>query len=273
MTPPLRHAPWPARLARALGYRPELRVRAHEIELDALAGVPPLRVAYASDFHAGPTTHPALLEAACEALAAAEPDLLLLGGDFVNRRVEELDQLAPLLGAIPAPLGRYAVLGNHDWLAGGPLVPRLTGLGIDVLTNRNVRLPEPYDDLWLCGLDDHWHGHPDAGAAVAGAHGTRLILMHQPSGLLDLGGEPFAVAFCGHTHGGQIAFPGGTPIVVPYGRLSRRYSRGRYRLEGGRELIVSVGIGCTVLPFRFAADPEVLVCTLRGPPGPAQNTV
>ncbi len=88
--------------------------------------------------------------------------------------------------------------------------------------------------------------------------------MHAPSGLLDLGQERFNLALCGHTHGGQIALPGGAPILVPWGPLSRRYARGRFELSDGATLIVSVGIGCVVVPVRLFTHPEVVVCTLVG---------
>ena len=208
-------------------------------------GGAPLKIAFASDFHAGPTSDPAVLRQACEALRAAQPDVLLLGGDFVTFLPAEIDWLAPELGAITAPHGRYAVLGNHDWWADTPyIVERLESAGIQVLTNRNVRLDSPFDDIWICGLDDHWCGEPDAEAALSGAVGSRVVLMHSPSALLDLDGARFDLALCGHTHGGQLALPGGIPIVVPHGPLSRRYGRGRFALEDGRTLIVSVGLGC-----------------------------
>lgn len=225
-----------------------------------------MTIAYASDFHAGATTNPALLRAACAALRAAAPDVLLLGGDFVTHDPSAVDALAAELGSLPAPLGRFAVLGNHDWWAGAPrVVQGLEAAGITVLVNQSARLPAPFDGVWICGLDDHWSGRPDAAAAVAGADGIRVMLMHAPSGLLDLGHERFDVALCGHTHGGQIALPGGIPIVVPFGPLSRRYCRGRFSLGDGRTLIVSVGLGCVVVPFRLFAAPEILVCQLTAP--------
>jgi predicted MPP superfamily phosphohydrolase len=86
--------------------------------------------------------------------------------------------------------------------------------------------------------------------------------MHAPSGLLDLGEERFDLALCGHTHGGQLALPGGVPLIVPHGRLSRRYARGRFSIGKDRTLVVSVGVGCVVLPLRLFADPEIVVCNL-----------
>ena len=226
--------------------------------------MPPLRIAYASDFHAGPTTDARILKAGCVQLREASADLLLLGGDFVTARPSEIDWLAGELGTIPAPLGRFAVLGNHDhWSDPSYVAQRLEAAGIRVLTNSNVRLREPFDRVWVCGLDDHGSGHPDAKTALQGAHGIRVVLMHAPSGLLDLGAERFDLALCGHTHGGQLALPGGIPIVVPPGPLCRRYARGRFRIREGSTLVVSVGLGCVVLPFRTFADPEVVICTLN----------
>jgi predicted MPP superfamily phosphohydrolase len=260
----LYHGAWPVRLARALGIRPSVRTSRYSIAIDhGSVTLPPLKLAYASDFHAGPTTDPSVLLAACAELRAASPDVLLLGGDFVTVMPGEIDWLAAELGNIPAPFGRYAVLGNHDWWSDvSRIVRRLEAAGIQVLTNRNVRLEPPFHDVWICGIDDHSCGRPDAAAALSGADGIRIVLMHAPSGVLDLAGEHFDLAVCGHTHGGQLALPGGVPIVVPHGRLSRRYARGCFRIEGGRTLVVSVGLGCVVLPFRLFADPEIVVCNL-----------
>jgi predicted MPP superfamily phosphohydrolase len=254
---------WPVRLVRALGIRPRVTTLQHEVMIRTSPEIPALKLAYASDFHAGPTTDPSVLHAACAALRACEPDVLLLGGDYVTLIRSEIDWLAPELGRIPAPFGRFAVLGNHDWWSDATYIAdRLEAEGIRVLMNANVQLAPPFDQVWICGLDDHWSGHPDPTSALSGAEGFRIVLMHAPSGLLDLGAERFDLALCGHTHGGQLALPGGIPIVVPHGPLSRRYARGRFLIEDGRTLIVSVGLGCVVLPLRLFADPEIIVCQL-----------
>jgi predicted MPP superfamily phosphohydrolase len=142
---------------------------------------PPLRIAFASDFHAGPTTHPDLWAAACDALNRAEPDILLLGGDFVVLEARHVDALAARLGQVAAPLGCYAVLGNHDYYAGAEYITRrLEAAGIRMLTNQGIRLPAPHAHVWICGLDDWGYGEPDAAAALDGAEGIRIVLMHNP---------------------------------------------------------------------------------------------
>ena len=252
---------WPARLARALGGPPRVALREFTIALPTAA--PPLKIAFASDFHAGPTTRHDVLVQAFQKLKEAACDVLLLGGDFVCLDAGHVNQIADHIAAIPAPLGRYAVLGNHDlWVDYQRIERTLEAAGVVLLTNRNVRLPPPYQRIWLCGLDDHWSGSPDPAAAFLGAEGIRVVLMHQPSGLLDLNGERFDVAFCGHTHGGQIALPGGYPMVVPEGNLSRKYPAGRYDVATGGTLVVSRGVGCSTIPFRMFSAPEITLCTV-----------
>jgi uncharacterized protein len=257
---------WPARLAWALHPRANVLVDEQTIEVSPSAGAGALRIAFASDFHAGPATAWPLLEAAAARLDELRPDVLLLGGDFVSLDAAPAARLAPLLGKIRAPLGRYAVLGNHDhWSGAAAVVRYLETAGIEMLTNRTVRLPPPFESISLCGLDDHEAGQPDAERAFAGAGDVRIVLMHAPSGVLDIGDRPFTFAVCGHTHGGQIALPNGRPLVVAGGRLSRRYNAGRYSLPGGRTLLVSRGVGCGTLPIRWNSPPTVFLCSVAAP--------
>ncbi len=206
-----------------------------------------------------------VLDRAAAALAAETPDVLLLGGDFVSIRARYVDRVVERFAAIPAPAGRFAVLGNHDHWAGARTVTRaLERAGVDVLTNMNRRLAPPFENVTVCGLDDHMSGYPDADQTFAGATPIRLLLMHSPSGLLDLREQPFTIAFAGHTHGGQIALPGGYPPYVPHGAFSRQYCAGMFELPQHRRLLVSRGVGCSTVPFRWNVPAEVHLCLLRG---------
>jgi uncharacterized protein len=258
---------WPARVAYGLGLQGAIRSTEHIVATAAFpANTPPLRIAFAADFHAGPVTSERLLELACARLADVRADVLLLGGDFVSYRSRNVRALARMLGEIPAPLGRYAVLGNHDhWAGGQHVADTLAANGVQLLTNCNVRLPAPHESIWICGIDDHSSGEPDAERAFAGANGLRIALMHSPSGLLDIDEHNFHLSLSGHTHGGQIALPGGFPMYVPVGALSRQLVYGRYVWPRGANeavVIVSRGIGCSALPVRLFADPEIVICTL-----------
>lgn len=256
---------WAARLAHRFGVQGELHVSDHTVTLPRWRGATPLRAVFASDFHAGPLTDARLLDDACNAIIATRPEVLLLGGDFVSFHGRHVEALARRLACIRPPLGTYAVLGNHDLLADDTwLVERLAEAGVQVLVNRTVPLPAPWEGLALCGFDDPVQGFPAPEPVFAAAGDrARLVLIHAPEGLLDLRGHTFDLALCGHTHGGQIALPGGQPIRMPGPRINRRYSRGRFTLpEHGGTLLVSRGIGCSDLPIRLFADPEVHALTL-----------
>jgi predicted MPP superfamily phosphohydrolase len=264
---------WLAAVAHGLGLQRDPKLRTHALALAGRAsGAPPLRVGFASDFHAGPTTHRSVIRRACDLLAESRADVLALTGDFISLDARYIDEVAPLLRAIPAPFGRFAVLGNHDLAADEQrIVDSLEGAGVQVLTNRAVRLAPPHDDVFVCGLDDPTHGRPEAALATTGTPddeepGVRLVLMHSPDGLLALGSRHFDLAVCGHTHGGQITWPDGEAPVVPAGRLSRRYLRGLFRLgdPGERILLVSQGVGCSTVPVRLFAAAEVHLCVLGG---------
>jgi predicted MPP superfamily phosphohydrolase len=256
---------WAAALARWFGFHGRMCVRKHDVRLNRWRRGRPLRIVFASDFHAGPVTHPELLNEASRAIAGGKPDLLLLGGDFISPHARYIDGLADRFRQIEAPLGKFAVLGNHDLYADDEyIVERLAAAGVRTLNNECARLPPPFDEIVLCGLDDPTVGSPNALAALGGGDGVRIVLMHSPEGLRSLRGHPFELAFCGHTHGGQIALPSGRPIIMPGGPLNRMYAHGMHQLSdhGDATLIVSRGIGCSGLPVRLFARPEVHVCTV-----------
>jgi predicted MPP superfamily phosphohydrolase len=257
---------WAAKLTHRLGLQGKIHTTSTVIQADPqLRREAPLRIAFASDFHAGSTTDDALLAEACRALEALDPDVLLLGGDFVSVRAADIARIAPLLAKIDAPYGKYAVLGNHDLRSNYPeVVAALEGAGIRVLRNAHVTLAKPYADVSICGLDDATRGHPRADLALDGAEGVRVVLMHSPDTIEAIGDRPFDLALCGHTHGGQIVLPWGFPLWVPGEGLNRVFCHGRFSVgtKKASTLIVSRGVGCSTLPLRAFAAPEVHLCLI-----------
>lgn len=255
---------WPAQLAERFGVAAPVQLRETEVaSAFPLGDATTLRVGFASDFHAGPFTPSRLIAEAIEGLAAAAPDIVLLGGDFVSLRAGYVERVCASLTALAPPLGIHAVLGNHDlWTDATTVIAALERAGVQMLTNRAVRLPAPWSGVELLGLDDHQSGYPALPANMARDACARVVLMHAPSGMLDLGGTPFVLALAGHTHGGQLATSSGTPIVLPAGALSRKYHRGLYRVPSNGALLVSCGVGTSGLPFRWNVPAETHVVTL-----------
>lgn len=247
------------------GLHGRLSITRHEIALAPGKQLPkPLVIAFASDLHAGPTTHPALFDDLAAHIETERPDVVLLGGDYVSLSGSHVARLAKLFAtAAAAPLGGYAVIGNHDiWHGRAPIEDELRRAGVHVLVNRNQRLPAPFDNVSICGIDDPWTGQPSPHATFEGAGEVRIYLMHSPDGMWHLRDERFDLGLAGHTHGGQIAFASGKPLVLPRGPLSRKHCRGRFEFANG-PLVVSRGVGCSTVPLRINADPELIVCTLR----------
>jgi len=257
---------WPAVITRAIGLQGTLQVAEHTFRIDrARPDAPPLRLVFASDFHAGPTLHARLLADTLAAITDADGDLLLLGGDFVSFHARHVDKLLDTFAAARAPLGKFAVLGNHDLLGDDAYITSgLEEAGVNVLVNRNVRLAPPHDDIWICGLDDWDEGLPDADQAFAGANGTRIVLAHQPDALLAIEDRPFDIAFFGHVHGGQFLLRNREPAIRHRGPVSRLYMHGGVFHTGSKDapVLVSRGIGTSTLPARRHADPQVHICTL-----------
>ncbi len=256
---------WAARIAHAMGLQGRLHVDRRDVTLPLGTSLAqPLRIAFASDFHAGPLTDPRLLDAVRDAIAAFAPHILLLGGDFISLHHRHITGLAARLREVEAPAGKFGVFGNHDlWVDEGFIRRQLETAGVRMLVNEAVRLPAPYEALHVCGLDEPGVGQPDADRTFADAGPRRLLLMHSPLGLRHVMAHPFDLAFCGHTHGGQIARPDGRPIVLPSGSGDPQFASGFFALPDGGQLLTSRGIGMSDVPIRLFSPSEVHLYTVH----------
>jgi len=250
-----------------------LAVREVPVVLPQWAGPPDFKVAVAADWHLTrkPLWRVTTVERARAIVGdinAAQPDVILLPGDFIADRdfgagqpLSAEEEIASILGELRAPFGVYAVLGNHDWWHDGPgFMAALRRHGISVLENE--ALPVPGLPLWLVGVGDDSTGHSQPGRAMQGlpADQTALVMMHDPASLQEM--RPFrGFAVAGHTHGGQISIPGIGALVVP-GAAPKSWAHGWVQ-HGGNQMYVSSGIGVSILPVRFNMRPEWVMFQLR----------
>jgi predicted MPP superfamily phosphohydrolase len=230
-----------------------------------------LRVAHLSDLHCGAHLPPGFLDEAVDLALSRQPDLIALTGDFIHKGYRHVEAAARLVGRMRAPLGVFAVLGNHDFAVRNALGWRsrpglhsamadaLAGQGIRVLRNESVTL-EQGGRLHLAGVDDLWSRACEPAQALAGlpAAEPRVLLAHNPRTVEHLGDHRCDVVLSGHTHGGQIDWPGLGRVTL--GRKAKRYAAGLYR-HGGTHLYVSRGVGFG-FRFRFGVRPEVGLVTL-----------
>lgn len=261
-----------------------IRVRRFEVFLENL---PPqaegTRVVQVSDLHAGLVAPLALTRRILRLAQSQNPDLLVFSGDLVSRRgsylpplrpfappvTEYARRLQPLLAQLKAPLGVWAVPGNHDLWRGeknelergdfAPVARHLEAAGVRVLLNDSARLK---NGLALVGTDDLREGRPDVRAATRGVSPdeAQLVLSHNPR-LAALFAGRNALVLSGHTHGGQAKLP--PPFrLYPIDSISSSWQSGWWQV-GRAQLFVSTGAGHIGAPFRLGVPPEICVFTLR----------
>jgi len=228
-----------------------------------------LRVAFLSDFHTGSHAGDVARLAAIIAEATHyRPDLVLYGGDFMNMMMVGGGRVPPhtiaaILARLHAPLGRYAVLGNHDIDYGAAEVhAALRAHQITVLEDEGRALEFEGADFDLIGIPDARAARPKADAALRSIS-TRpaLVLAHDPVWFTHLPPGPHLM-LSGHTHGGQIQLPG-IGALLNKSHAPLRWTYGLVT-EGGRHLYVTSGIGTSGLPIRFGMPPEYVVIDLAG---------
>ena len=236
------------------------------------AGHEPLTVAVMSDLHAGsPYIDAAKIVRVVEIVNAARPDLVLLLGDYVIHDVVGGTRMEPveigrLLAGLEAPLGVYAVLGNHDWRDGAEAIRNaLTQAGAAVIDNQAHRIDRPEGDFWLLGIGDAWEGSPKIDEPLAAIQDSLPVIAftHNPD-LFPAIPERAALTLAGHTHGGQVAIPLVGRLVVP-SEFGERFAYGHI-VEENRHLYVTGGLGTSILPVRFRVPPEVVLLTIQSAP-------
>ena len=230
-----------------------------------------LRVDVIADLHTGsPHNGVDKLDRLVQRLAESDSQAVLMAGDYVILSVFlgtyiPADVIAERLRPLTARKPVYAVLGNHDWWKDGARVrAAFESAGVTMLEDQATPARLAGCDLWVVGVGDLWEAPHDIGRAFSDVAGDRpaLAITHNPNLFPQMPARASLVV-AGHTHGGQIAFPGiGAPGL--WGKADGRYPRGHF-IEGGRQLFVSPGIGTSILPIRFGVPPEISRLTLRSP--------
>lgn len=220
-------------------------------------------IAVLADFHVYPFTSIELVREAVVKTNALKPDLTVLLGDYVWHEVEVIDELAPVLANLNAKYGVFAATGNHDyWTDINVISAAMKNAGLPLSKNEGVPIPAGNGALYLAILDDGWSGQPDLRATM-GRHTpdtTTVLIAHEPDLADRYAADPrIQLQLSGHSHGGQIRFPGVGAIILPY--LGWKYDMGLYQVSD-MWLYTNRGLGVTNIPARLNCAPEITEITL-----------
>ncbi|MCD4714143.1 MAG: metallophosphoesterase [Clostridiales bacterium] len=206
----------------------------------------------------------------------ASPDIIVITGDLVDRRKYDLDDAMLFIdGAVRiAPV--YFVSGNHEAWSGEyvEISKRLTSAGVVILDDMKVELKSNGEVIELLGLSDpdfltstYFEGTKYSSlkehlSNLSDESVYQILLSHRPE-LFDLYVDHnIDLIFSGHAHGGQFRFPRAGGLIAPDQGLFPKYSSGSYKEEQST-MVVSRGLGNSIIPVRIFNRPEVVIVTLK----------
>jgi len=193
------------------------------------------------------------------------PDMICFTGDLVDQGGSELKAAIPILAMLKASLGKWAVLGNHDYSGEvNQVVESLEKANFHVLNNANSKISRNDQSILIAGVEDSLKGNPHIAKAIEGTTKEEFILLlsHTPDYADECKDYPIALQLSGHSHGGQIRVPFYGSLVTPPG--AKKYIDGLIEMENSNMLVyVNRGIGTTILPLRFSCRPEITLFTFH----------
>ncbi|MBJ8070452.1 MULTISPECIES: metallophosphoesterase [Bacillus] len=225
-----------------------------------------------SDVHLGPEFTLKQLDNLVEKMNELRPDIVVFTGDLIDKfgsYNEEREEAKEILRKIHAPLGKYAVFGNHDRGGGGSLFYKryMEEAGFFVLVNDVQKIKvENGKYITISGLDDFLLGKPQIDSTLKNLRQQdfNMLLVHEPDVVDKVACYPVDFQISGHSHGGQVQIPFVGPLITT--KLAEKYVEGMYELEGKSKplhLYVNRGIGTTRMPVRFWSLPEFSVFVLK----------
>ncbi len=223
-----------------------------------------IKITHFTDMHYKNKSSTALLKRAVESINKTNPDIVVYTGDFFDSKAYgDMEETTLLLKSIHAPLGKYAVEGNHEHRHG--LLDEYENLfnysGFTVLNNHSVKIDER---ISLIGVDDIYCGKGDIRGAMKSTleqQSLKIALCHEPDAadeIFSLGGD---IVFSGHSHWGQVNVPILRDMVMP--PFCNKYYQGEYK-KGDKLIYVGSGLGCTKMHIRFFSPASVAEYKIMG---------
>lgn len=256
----------------ALGIAYGYNVEPHRIQVERVALALPrlpgafdgLTIAHLSDLHLGPYVSEEHLLRAVQMTNALKPDVIALTGDLVNSSWRFIQPCAEIISKFEAPLGVYAVLGNHDYWVGflELMLQQMQKARVTLLRNQAIPLTRGRSTIYLVGIDDLLQRLANVRRALdrVPSNACKIALMHEPD-FADISAQAeIDLQLSGHSHGGQVRLPFIGPLVLP--KYGKKYPMGLYRVGNFTRLYTTRGVGVLPPAVRFNCPPEITLLTL-----------
>lgn len=229
-------------------------------------GMDGIRIVQFSDVHLGFHYDTDELFRLAETINGLQPDIICFTGDLVDYEIgKDGVRYAEALANMKAALGKFSVLGNHDYFnESAEVAGLLTEGGFRMLRNDLAAVQHGGSTMWIAGVEDMWMGKPDVKEAtrLAKPKDFVMLLAHCPDFADVAVDHQVDLQLSGHTHGGQVRIPLLGHVVTP--KYGKKYVIGGYTLGDHKlQLYVNRGIGVSQHPIRFLCRPELTVLTLR----------
>jgi hypothetical protein len=221
------------------------------------------RIIFIADIHHGPFFSLKRVESLVNRINKLEPDMIILGGDYVHREPQYIKPFFDSFRLLKATMGIYAVLGNHDHWEDAQLTRTLMERnGIKICDNQSWWVKSGNDSIKIGGVGDLWEDEQIIDSTIFDVRPDNfcILIAHNPDYLEELNTTLVDLSLSGHTHGGQMTLFGFWAPV-----LSTRYGeKYRYGLKkfGDRQTYITSGVGTVTPPIRFFCRPEIVLITL-----------
>lgn len=226
-----------------------------------------IKILQFSDMHISKYFNDKDIKKVVEKINAENPDIVFFTGDLIDEyssyeKKDNINEIWEELSLINAPLGRYAIYGNHDYGGGAERAFReiIENSGFILLKNEKIKL-EDYN-INIIGMDDSIFGEIEKEKIIESLDDDRynIVLSHEPDVVDYMLEYNIDLFLSGHSHGGQVNIP----FIKYLPALGKKYTSGMYTFSNFRQtmLYVNIGLGTSKIPMRFMAPPELTVLTL-----------